>query len=200
MTHILLIRHATTDAVGQLIAGWQPGWHLNATGKKQAELLAERLSPLPIKAVYTSPLERAVETATIIADRHFLQPQTVNDLGEVRFGEWEGLALSELDNFPEWKHFNSSRGTAGTPGGELMTERQARIVSQLDQLRQKHPGEVIAVVSHADPLRSAIVSYLGAPLESMLRFELSPASVSLVESAEWGARVLCLNETGDVPL
>ncbi len=78
-------------------------------------------------------------------------------------------------------------------------EVQTRMVRQLDCLADAHSEETVAVVSHGDPLRSVIAYYLGIPLDLLLRFEISPASVSVVEQHEWGPRVLCLNETGDVP-
>lgn len=81
-----------------------------------------------------------------------------------------------------------------------MIEAQARMVRQLDCLRERHPGECIAIVSHADPLRALLAHFLGIAIDLMLRFEISPASVSVVESGEWGPRILCVNETGDIPL
>src|SRR5437764_14516738 len=109
MTTFLLIRHGETDAVGKSLMGWMPGWHLNNRGKQQTEKLAERLARLPIRAVYTSPLERAVETAELIAVKHGLAPEPVQDLGEVHMGEWEGLSMRELERRQDWKMFNTLR-------------------------------------------------------------------------------------------
>lgn len=200
MTRLLLIRHGATDAVGKVIAGWMPGWHLNAEGEQQVSMLAQRLSHLPVAAVYASPLERTLQTAEPIAKTFQVPVQTSSDLGELRFGEWEGLSIGELQNISAWKRFNDQRHLAAAPAGESMIECQARVVRCLETLREQHPHETIAVVSHADPLRSAIVNYLRAPLDSMLRFELSPASVSVVEADEHWTRVLCINTTGDLAI
>ena len=200
MTTFLLIRHGETDAIGKSMMGWMPGWHLNANGKQQVAKLAERLARLPIRAVYASPLERAIETAEPIARRHGLAVQPVDDLGEVHMGPWQGLTIAELDQREDFRKFNTYRAGARPPGGEMMIEVQTRIIRELHCLEERHPGETVAVVSHGDPLRSAAAYYLGIPLDLMQRFEIAPASVTAVEVADWGPRVLCLNETGDVPL
>ena len=70
MTDLLLIRHATNDWVGDRLAGWTPDVHLNEPGRGQAAALADRLAPWPISAIYSSPLERAMETAQAVAERH----------------------------------------------------------------------------------------------------------------------------------
>lgn len=180
--------------------GWMPGWHLNGNGQRQVAKLSERLAARPIHAIYTSPLERAIETATAVAMRHGLVPQPVEDLGEVHMGEWEGLSMAELDRRDDWKRFNTYRSGTRCPGGELMAEVQTRMVRQLGALQARHPAETVAVVSHGDPLRSVVAFYLGIPLDLMMRFEIDPASVTVVEAAEWGPRVLCVNITGESPV
>jgi len=152
-----------------------------------------------LKAVYTSPLERAVETAEPIARRHGLDPQRVDALGEMRLGEWEGLTFAELEHLEERRRFNAFRSGVRAPGGELMLETQVRMIQQLDCLHLRHPDDTIAVVGHADPLRAVIAHFLGMPLDLMLRVEISPASVSVVRMGEWASHVICLNDTGGVP-
>lgn len=198
MTTFLLIRHGETDAIGKLMAGWTPGWHLNRNGKEQAERLARRLANVQIRAVYTSPLERAIETAEPIARSRGLELQRMETIGEIRIGEWQGLTMGELDCRDDWRRFNTFRSGTRAPGGELMLETQTRMVRQLEELHARHPDDTVAVVSHGDPLRSAIAYYLGVPLDMVLRLEVSPASVSVLQLHGWGARVLAVNETGDV--
>src|SRR5437016_2189088 len=107
MTTLLLIRHGETDAVGKSIMGWLPGWHLNATGKAQVQSLAQRLARVRIQAIYSSPLERAVETAEPIANSHQLESVRLQDLGELQMGAWEGKTLQELDQREDWRLFNA---------------------------------------------------------------------------------------------
>src|SRR4051812_21294913 len=197
MTTFLLMRHGETDAVGKSIMGWRPGWRLNENGRKQAQRLAERLARLPIRAIYTSPLERAVETAEAVGKPHGIEPRPDAELGEFHAGEWEGLAIDDLDRIDEWRRFNQFRGGTRAPGGELMIETQARMIRRVQALAQKHDGETVGIVSHGDPLRAVVAFYMGIPMDMLLRFEISPASVSVVELSEWGARVMCVNQTYD---
>jgi broad specificity phosphatase PhoE len=200
MTTFLLIRHGETDAVGKTISGWAPGWHLNEHGRQQVTKLGERLAGVPIKALYVSPLERAIETADAIAAKHGLTPQRSDGLGEIRFGEWESVSFADLELRQEWKNFNAFRSGNRIPGGEQMVDVQQRMVRELDRLRHLHPEDTVAVVSHGDPIRLVLSHYLGIPVDLMTRFEITPSSVSVLEIADWGSRVRCLNHLGESPL
>jgi len=201
MTTFLLIRHALCDPVGRSIAGRQPGIHLNDAGKLQALSLAERLVGLSLGALYSSPLERAVETAGPIGQRHALPVQTLQGLNEIDFGEWTGRSLAELDQLPAWRAFNSFRSGSRIPGGENMAEVLARSIRETDRLRRLHPQResLVALVSHGDVLRVLIAHALGMAPDLMQRLELSPASVTLIEMEDYGSRVLLLNSTGAWP-
>jgi probable phosphoglycerate mutase len=161
--------------------------------------LAQKLARFRMTAVYSSPLERVVETATPIARAQRLAPVISEELGEFHVGEWEGASLAELEGHPRWKQFNELRSVTRPPGGDLMIEVQMKMIRQLECLRSRHADEMVAVVGHCDPLRSALAYYLGIPLDLIARFELSPASVSIVQAGD-ALRVLCLNHTGEIPL
>jgi broad specificity phosphatase PhoE len=107
--------------------------------------------------------------------------------------------MAELDRREDWRRFNRFRSGARAPGGEMMIETQARMIRQLECIRARHPEDTVAVVSHGDPLRSVVAYYLGAPLDVAVRIEISPASLSVIRVAEWGARVICVNETEEIP-
>lgn len=199
MTTFLLIRHATTDAVGKSLAGRKPGVRLNAKGRTQAEVLAARLTEAPIASIYSSPLERARETAEPLARQLNLEVQICNGLNEIHFGEWTGRKLEELAPVPEWQRFNCFRSGTRIPGGELMLEAQARVITELERLREKHPGEVIAVITHGDLIKAAIAHYAGVHLDLFQRIEIDPASVSIVVLSDYGPRILRLNDTGALP-
>lgn len=109
MTRFLLIRHGMTDLVDKAVSGWTPGVHLNDEGRAQAAKLAERLAGAEVKAIYSSPLERARETAEPISRRFGLEVQIVEEVGEIVLGEWTGRELSDLNNEPLWRRFNSLR-------------------------------------------------------------------------------------------
>jgi len=197
MTTFLLMRHGETDAVGKSIMGWRPGWHLNENGRKQVERLAARLAHLPIRAIYTSPLERAVETAEAVGKPHGIDPRLHPDLGEFHAGKWEGEAIDDLDRREDWRRFNQFRGGTRAPGGELAIEMQSRMIGRVQAIAQEHEGETVGIVSHGDPLRAVVAFYMGIPIDMLLRFEISPASVSVLELSEWGARVMCVNQSCD---
>lgn len=192
MTTFLLIRHATCDHVGQSLAGRAPGVSLNEAGREEARALAARLSGTTIEAVYTSPLERARETAEALCEQRGLVPCVAPETIEIDFGEWTGRRFGDLETDARWKAFNTARGSTRIPDGEMAHEVQARIVSWLERTRHEHRGTV-AVVSHSDVIRLAVAYYLGIPLDLMLRFEIGPASVSLLDLEDWGPRIRGLN-------
>jgi len=182
-----------TDAVGKTITGRLPGVHLNDAGQRQADELPGRLKRWKIDAIYSSPLERALETAAPAAKKLGLKVMMSEALSEVDFGEWSGRSLVELDQLPEWRLYNTFRSSTRAPGGELATEVQTRMVEQLTRYSRQHPDQIVAVFSHADAIRLALVHLLGMPIDLMHRIEIRPASISAVRLAEWGPQVLLMN-------
>jgi probable phosphoglycerate mutase len=195
MKLLLLLRHAVTEETGGRLSGWTPGLHLNDAGREQARALAERLAPVPIDAVYASPLERCQETAAAVAEPRGLKVDTLDDLGEVRYGAWTGRELKGLAREPLWKVVQRNFSAARFPDGESIFEMQARAVSAVERLRETHPGQTVAVCSHADVIRALAGHYLGLHLDLCQRLVVSPASLTAV----WFGPVpslLRLNDTG----
>jgi probable phosphomutase (TIGR03848 family) len=190
---VLLVRHGAGAHVGRRLAGRAPGTTLNDEGRAQAERLAEVLAPLAPAAVYASPLERAHETAAPLARRLGADVRTVEGLTELDFGEWTGADFHAMADDPAWRHFNSYRSGTRIPGGELMLEVQARAVAELLRLRDRHEDETIVAVSHGDTIRAILGHFAGIPIDLLHRVEISPASITELELAEWGCRVLCVN-------
>lgn len=200
MTRFLLIRHATTDAVGKKFSGRTAGVNLNAEGRQQAQLLAERIAGLPIAAIYSSPLERTMETAVPLATLLNL-PTLINEsLLELDCGEWTNLAFDELRNTKAFQNFNSYRSGTRIPGGEMMVEAQTRMVTGLQKLVLQHSEETVAVISHSDLIKATIAYYAGIHLDMVQRIEISPASVSIIEIFEETARILLVNHTGIITI
>ena len=193
MTEIFLIRHAANDWVGRALAGWTPGVHLNAEGRRQAQWLAPALSASGIGAIYSSPLDRAMETAEPLADALGLKVEPREEFGEIRFGDWTGREIAAMESDPLWQRFNRFRSSTRIPGGETMLEVQQRMVSGLEGLR-RDDGKRVAVFSHGDPIRAALAHFAGIPLDLLDRLEVAPASVSRIGLADWGARVISVNE------
>lgn len=194
MTTFILIRHGMTDAVGHTIAGRSSGVNLNATGVAQAERLAAHLAATPITHVYSSPLERARQTAAPLARASNCEIRISEPFNELDFGAWTNRTLAELDPLPEWKAFNLRRSISQPPGGELMLAVQARTVAELERLRALHKDARVAIVSHADVIRAVLAHLLGAPLDLLLRLHLDPATFSIVEAYDAGDyAVRCVN-------
>ena len=177
---MLLIRHGLCDPVGRLIAGRSPGVHLNAEGRRQVVQLAAALAHLPISAIYSSPLDRARETAGALAERVGLGIGISPGLDELDYGAWTGRTLESLADDPHWRRFNTSRGATRIPGGETMDEVVARASGALREMVTADPAELVAAVTHGDVIRALLAHWSGMPLDRMLRLEVAPGSVSAV--------------------
>ena len=196
MTEFLLIRHAQNDFIktGRL-AGWTPGVHLNEKGHQEAAALGARLASLALTAVYSSPLERALETAGAIAEPHGIEVQIVEDLGEVRYGDWTGKKYRQLRRTRLWKVVQGYPSGARFPNGESIREVQARVVGALEKLAERHPQDKVAIVAHADVLKLALAHYIGMPLDLYQRLTIAPASLSMIWLGRMGPRVILINDT-----
>lgn len=182
MTQFLLIRHAVNDFVKtHKLAGWTPGVHLSDDGKAQAEALGRRLADAPIQQLYASPLERTMETAEAIRQHHphlFIKHHP--EVGEVRYGDWEGQAIGDLAKRKMWEVVQEYPSRAYFPNGETMRGVQMRVVDAIEELAAAHPGELVAIVFHADLIKMALAHYLGMHLDNFQRIVISPASISTV--------------------
>lgn len=194
MTTFFLIRHGMNDRVGKSIAGRMPGVHLNVEGLGQAERLAERLAHERIQLIFSSPLERTVETARPLAEKLGLEIQISDALTEIDFGDWTGKTLEELALLPNWKQWNAFRSGTRIPNGELIAEVQLRMVSEIEKIRDEFPEGFVAIFSHCDPLKAALFYFLGLAPELFQRIEISPASVSVLTIDDFGAQVVRLND------
>lgn len=198
-TLILLVRHGQTPTTGQVLPGRAPGLHLSDHGRTQAAQVAERLSELPVTAVYASPMERTVETAEPTAQRLGLSIIEESGLLEGDFGDWTGAALTELQKLPEWQTVQNRPDEFRFPNGESFAEIQQRMDATLTSLRDQHPGETVVCFSHADPIRIAVSDAVGTPLRRFQRVSIGPCSVSALAypAAQPDAepRVLMVNST-----
>jgi probable phosphoglycerate mutase len=173
--------------------------HLNDEGNAQAQALAERLGAEKITAVYSSPLERCQETAAPVAERLGLGLRTLEGVKETDCGDWTKQPLEELCKLELWAQVQIHPSGFRFPNGESMLEIQARMVAALDELQRRHVGETIAVFSHSDPIKLAIVFYAGMPLDLFQRLEVSPASISELDFGPLRVRLVRLNDCAHVP-
>ncbi|RME84925.1 MAG: MSMEG_4193 family putative phosphomutase [Caldilineae bacterium] len=198
-TTLLLVRHGENDWVkAKRLAGRTPGVHLNDNGRAQARRLAARLAHWPLTAVYSSPLERCAETATILARPHGLTVQWRQDLLEADIGEWQGKEIKELNDSELWRLVQFAPSAARFPGGETIRTMQTRIVDALHDIAAAHPDQCVAICSHSDPIKAALAQFLGMHLDLFQRIHISPASVSVVLFGKFGPRVLRINDNGQL--
>jgi len=197
MTLLLLIRHGENDYVktGKL-AGRLPGVHLNERGQKQAQALSDALKDVPIKAIYSSPLERAMETAIPIANVHELQIAQEPDLMDTNVGTWQGRSWKILRHTKAWKIVQNTPSRFRFPEGESFPEAQMRVVNVLERVVQKHskPGDIVALVFHADPIKLAVSHFLGLPLDHFQRLGCDTGSLTVLHINETGANLVKLNQ------
>lgn len=193
----MLIRHADNDwASSGKLAGWTSGVHLNEVGQKQAQALGERLATSHLQAVYSSPLERAVETAqAIISHYPGLEMCLDPDLGEAHFGRWTGDSIRNLARTRLWEVVQQIPSQAQFPSGERIRAMQARALGAIERIMSAHVGGKIAIVSHGDVIKAIIAHYCGMHLDMFQRLVIAPASISVVAFHAKRPMLVCLNDT-----
>lgn len=196
MTTFFLIRHASCSGLGQTLWGRTLGIYLDETGKLQALRLAERFRGITLEAIYSSPLERALETAETIARTMNLEVNQNPAFHEIDFGEWTGKSFDTLASDEVWRRFNSVRSTTRIPGGESFLEVQTRVIAELENLSSQHNNARVAIVSHADVIKAAVGYFTATPIDLLQRIEISPCSVNVITMDKTGTRLLTINNTG----
>ena len=193
-TLVLLVRHGQTPTTGKLLPGRAPGLHLADEGRRQAEAVAARITRLrKVAAIYSSPLERARETAAPIARARHLALRIERGLMEADVGDWTGKSLKRLRLRAEWRAVQYHPGGFRFPGGESFAELQARVVTTLSRLAEQHHGETIVAVSHADPIKLAVAYAMGTHLDLFQRVAIGLCSVSAIVYRPEGPLVLTVN-------
>jgi probable phosphoglycerate mutase len=180
MTTFHLLRHGEKDAEEGLMIGRMPGIHLTAKGRAEARALTAHLAKTPIKHIYSSPLERAQETAAPLAEAKKLPVEITAAFHEIDMGEWTGKTERQLARVKSWRRFCQFHGGTAIPGGETLVEVQARMVSEMIRLAQRFPRDGIAIATHEDPIRLAICHFIGAPIEVYTHITIRPASVTIL--------------------
>jgi broad specificity phosphatase PhoE len=196
MTLFLCIRHGKCPHVGNFIAGRMKGVHLDKEGLVEVNRLSDNLRGIEIKKVYSSPLERAQETAEIICKNMNIGYEIKEELNEVDYGAWSGKTFDELSTVPLWHEFNKTKGLIRIPDGEMLIEIESRISVFVEKIRKNSEG-IVALVSHGDPIKCLLAHYAGIPLDLIGRIEIGTASVSGLILNDFNAHIICVNHTGD---
>ena len=148
--------------------------------------------------MYASPIDRTRQTAEHIAAHHELPVRTLDGVIEADYGEWTGGQLADLAKTDLWKVVQRTPSRARFPNGESIAEMQTRTVAALEAVVADHPGEIIVVVSHADPIKSVIAHFTGVHLDLFQRIAVSPASVTVFVLGPHGVTLVKCNDTGSL--
>jgi broad specificity phosphatase PhoE len=176
-TTVHLVRHGHHALLGRILCGRMPGVALDARGCAEIAACAELLAPPP-SLIQSSPQPRTLQSAHILADRFGLAVEVVDAVDEIDIGDWTARGFDELDRDPAWQQWNARRGSSRPPGGESMQDLQTRVVGHIERLCRERRGNTIAIVSHAEPIRAAVMHYAGIPFDDFLSVEIDPASVT----------------------
>jgi probable phosphoglycerate mutase len=177
-TQIHLVRHGHHALLGRILCGRMPGVELDELGCQQMEAVAGAVKAAGVRAIQSSPQRRALQSAAIIAARCDLPLEIVPTFDEIDMGRWTGAEFTTLEKDETWRQWNEKRASTTPPGGESMAALQARVIYHIEQLRG--PEQSVVVVSHAEPIRAALMYYLGVPLDLFHSVEIEPASLSTI--------------------
>jgi alpha-ribazole phosphatase len=193
-TRIYLIRHGEIAGSDVFRYNGQADVPLTPKGLDQYHLLAERLKDAPVSACYTSDLTRCVQGAEILSAQREIPIQAKKELRELSFGEWEGLAWTELaERFPEeWKNRMKSFVEFRAPGGENLLDLHDRVVPALREIVTRHLGEEVFLVGHGGVNRIILLDAVGAPPSSMFRIEQDYGCLNIIDYYEDGNPVVKL--------
>ena len=188
-----LIRHGHHALLARRLCGRMPGVGLDELGCRQIELCAGLLTSQP-SAIQSSPQRRARESAGILAFRFGLAVELVPAMDEIDVGDWTGKGFDELTQDDAWAHWNAARGSARPPNGETMRALQRRVVAHLEQLRDDNSESTLLIVSHAEPIRAALLHYLRRPLDDFMSITVDPASISTLSVSRGRIRISKINQ------
>jgi len=199
VTTVVLVRHGLTRLTGPVLAGWTPGLHLDERGQAQAAAVAERLRPLPLAAVVSSPLDRCLDTAGAVLEGRDLALEVDDRLGECRYGDWTGRPLKELAKDPLWKVVQSHPSAVVFPGpeGEALRDTQVRAVAAVrDWNTRLGPDATWLACSHGDVIKAVVADAMGLHLDQFQRIVVDPCSVTVIRYTELRPFVVRVNDTG----
>jgi probable phosphomutase (TIGR03848 family) len=197
MATIFLIRHGLTAVTGSKLYGRTPGFHLDERGRAQAERLVARFAAVRLTAIYSSPLERCMETVEPLAEAKRLSVVTSEGLIEMDAGTWTGRSLASLRRTKLWREVQRSPSTFRFPGGEAFSDAQVRIVTEVERIARRHARGRVAVATHCDLARIVLAHFSGIPFDAFQGMVIDTASVSVVQLSGGRPRVLLVNDTGD---
>jgi probable phosphomutase (TIGR03848 family) len=198
MTTLFLIRHGLTAVTGSRLYGRTAGIHLDERGRRQAAALVDRFDGVRITAIYSSPLERCVETLEPLAATRRLEVRRSDALIEMDAGDWTGRTLRSLQRTKLWNTVQRNPSRFQFPAGESFVDAEARVLDEIERIASRHPRGRVVIGTHGDLARMLVSHYTGAHLDQFQRVLADPASVSVVHLGDGVPRILLVNDTGSL--
>jgi broad specificity phosphatase PhoE len=182
----VFVRHGETDWNKEKRVQGSTGAPMNEAGHEQAKGLARGLWEVPIQAVYSSALPRAIETASYVAGPHRVNVVTDPRLNEIHHGEWEGLSESELPDLNLYRRWREDPTSCTLPGAEALAAVHERAVGAMRDIASRHPASdgLVAVVSHQIVLALLKCHILDRPWSQIRRLALGVASYEVLTTGE----------------
>lgn len=184
---LILVRHAETAETGRKLSGRLPGIPLNAAGRSAAWELAANLASLDLDAIYTSPIQRCRETASILAGPHGFTPRTRQGIIEVEYGDWSGRGLKSLYRNKAWRELMANPVQFRFPNGETLDEVRKRSLRSIRLLATRHQDKTVMAVSHGDVIRSIVAHALSGSVAAIHRLHVAPLGITIVTIGDDGS-------------
>ena len=190
---LILVRHAIAEGNGRFQGHLDVS--LASEGRRELRLLCEKCSRYPVRAVYSSDLQRARQTADAIARNLGLDVDIRPELREINFGQWEGLSWNQIaTRFPHLAALWIERfPSQAIPGGEPISQFKKRIAAGIREIVAANRGQCALVVTHAGVIRFTLGKALGLPARNLFRLAQDSCAVNVIDYLEKGAVVRCIN-------
>ncbi|TCO79790.1 histidine phosphatase family protein [Marinisporobacter balticus] len=197
MTRLYIIRHGQTKWNIESRAQGSKNIELTKKGRDQANLLAERMKKYKIDCIYSSDLDRAHETAVMIGKKKNLQVNTINELREMCFGEWEGLTNEKIiedykEHYTVWRN---KPHEADIPGGEKLLAVQKRGLKAIHEIIKKNKNKNILIVSHGITIKTILLGIMDMDLSNLYKIRQDNTCMNIIEYKDYGPVLVSLNDT-----
>ena len=193
--------HSAANAAG-LLTGQLPGVGLSPQGKRDAQVLVERIGKFEIDYLHVSPIERCQLTIDPWLNSKYSRSLTsmqINDgISEIDFGKWSGRKLSSLRRDPLWKSVQETPSKVTFPDGESFRKVQRRAVAAVEEFRSIRGSKTHLIVSHSDTIKLITAHYLGIKLDEFQKLIINPASLTIFRESPKELSLITINNSGSL--
>lgn len=196
MSSLIFLRHAQAkNNVERILAGRTKGIPLTQTGIQQAEKIATFLQPFNISTIYSSPIERALDTAQIVAKKLVLECKVDDRLTEIEMGNFSGMAYDKM--FTKYGNvflkFYQDNSVIEKNGVETFSNVKKRVLDMVNYCSNKHDGQNVLLVTHMDPIKAMISTILQLKPQSLFELVIRNASLTIVKKEQGNFSLAAIN-------